>query len=63
MIAYLMDFYSISHNVRQGRLFSKETLEGVKALRKIYMLNDGNNIDSELYKRMIEDISSIKGNR
>ena len=59
MMSSLLDYYGMTHSIRVGRSFSKETAEGAAILRSIYSLSEGEEIDEELYFRMRRDRESI----
>jgi hypothetical protein len=55
----LLDHYGYTHNLRESNFYSQNTADAVKILRRIYLLEDKNLIDEELYGRMINDHDSI----
>lgn len=57
-LARLLDYYGITHRLRASSFFSNETALAVAALRKIYMLDEGDHIDELFYYRMINDYNS-----
>ena len=57
-LAALLDYYGITHRLRASSFYSEETALAVSALRKIYMLDEGDHIDELLYFRMINDYNS-----
>lgn len=58
-MARLLDYYGITHRLRAGSFYSAETSAAVKALRKIYLLEDLDYIDEVFYLRMVNDHNSI----
>jgi len=58
-LSRLLDYYGHTHNLMESNFYSKSTIEAVSIIRKIYLLQDKNLIDEELYRRMIDDHNSI----
>ncbi len=58
-IRRVLDHYGITHSIRESNFYSNETAKGVKILREIYILDEGNMIDEEFYLRLIRDHDSI----
>ena len=59
-MAECLDYYGYSHSLRDSSYYSSETAAWVKELRKIYMLPDRDNIDTEFYSRLMKDRDSIE---
>jgi len=59
MLGRLMTHYGFTHNLRESSFYSPETERAVRELRKIYLLDDKEDIDEILYMRMIKDHDSI----
>lgn len=55
MLIWLLDYYGKAHKVRLSNFYSSGTAEGVRMLRKIYLLGENDHIDEELYRRMVVD--------
>ena len=58
-LSRLLDHYGETHNLRESNFYSPSTADAVKIIRRIYLLEDKNLIDEELYGRMINDHDSI----
>lgn len=58
-MAEILDYYRYSHNIRPSFYYSNQTAEGVSALRRIYLLDERDEIDAELYARMSADRKAI----
>ena len=58
-LSRLLDYYGETHNLRESNFYSQNTADAVKRLRRIYLLEDKNLIDEELYGIMINDHDSI----
>lgn len=59
IISELLNYYGKHHRLLPIPYFSEETLLSVNELRKIYSLEDGEEIDEELYGIMIKDYNSL----
>ena len=59
----LLTHYGYSHSIRDSNFYSKSTSEAVKIMRLIYLLDEKDSIDEELYSRMMRDLDSIGNNR
>ena len=59
MLGRLMTHYGFTNNLRENSFYSHETERAVKELRKIYLLDDKEDIDEIFYMRMIKDHDSI----
>ena len=55
----ILYYYGFTSNLRDSNFYSQNTSEAVLLLREIYMLETKDEIDSELYRRMIIDLNSI----
>ena len=59
MMSDLLDYYGYTHYLRPNSFYSRQTAAAVKALRKIYVLEDLELIDESFYLRMVRDHNSI----
>lgn len=59
IISELLNYYGKHHRLLPIPYFSEETLLSVNELRKIYSLEDGEEIDEKLYGIMIKDYNSL----
>ena len=59
IISELLNYYGKHHRLLPIPYFSEETMLSINELRKIYMLEDGEEIDEELYGIMIKDYNSL----
>lgn len=59
MLAALLNYYGLSHNLRDSNFYSDETASAVKMMRRIYLLPDLNLIDEDFYIAMFRDHDSI----
>ena len=59
IISELLNYYGKHHRLLPIPYFSEETLLSINELRKIYSLEDGEEIDEELYGIMIKDYNSL----
>ena len=59
MLARLLNYYNIPHNLRRSGYYSSETSKAVRELKKIYKLDIIDEIDAIFYGRMSNDVSSI----
>ncbi len=57
-LSELLARYRVHNSVRIRPHYSRGTADGVRALRRIMMLPDGNTIDEELYYRMTSDLKN-----
>ena len=55
----LLSYYRIDHSLPLSSFYSVKTADAVKYLRKIYLLEEKDYIDEELYFRLINDYNSI----
>jgi peptidoglycan hydrolase-like protein with peptidoglycan-binding domain len=55
----LLDYYGYKDGPSNSKFYSKSTADAVNILRKIYLLEDKEQIDEEFYNRMIIDHDSI----
>ena len=62
-LARMLDYYGIIHRLRASSFYSQETAQAVRELRRIYMLEDSENIDEIFYFRLINDLDSISNFR
>ena len=58
-MADLLDYYGVTHSLRDSRFYTDETSMAVLELRKIYLLDEVDIIDEELYMRLISDRDSM----
>ena len=58
VIGNLINKYHLHCRVKASRVFSMETLIAVHEMRKIYLLNDADEIDEELCARLLTDYYS-----
>ena len=61
MLLRLLNHYRLPHSLRMSRFYSSATSEAVKMIRRIYLLEEVDLIDEELFSRMINDHNSIFG--
>lgn len=59
MLSVLLDYYRIDHSVIENGYYSKETSDAVNKMRKIFLMQGGDNVDDMLYLRMILEYRSI----
>ena len=55
----LLDYYGFSHRLRESNFYSEETARAVGILRSVYIMEEKELIDEELYVRIIKDHDSI----
>ena len=61
LLSYILDKYGIFHMIRpDSKLFSSQTEEGVKEVRKIYHMQNEATVDKALYVRMLRDRKSLR---
>ncbi len=60
IIFILSDKYRLASHPKIGPYYGYKTAKAVSELRKIYALRESDVVDAELYKRMTEDIYSLK---
>lgn len=58
-MARLLDYYGITHRLRESSFYSDESAKAVKALRRIYLLPDLELIDEVFYGRMVSDHNAV----
>lgn len=58
-MATLLDYYGLTHRIRESNFYNEETKNGIYLLRKIYLLEEAELIDEELYFRIMNDLNSI----
>lgn len=59
MITELLSFYRIHYEYITGYYYSDNAIDGARSLRRLYGLDMKDEIDWELYNRMVEDIDGI----
>lgn len=59
MLKKILDYYGIAHNVRSTFTYNFGTVDGVYALRKIYRMTSGDEIDELLFNMMVLDFEDI----
>lgn len=60
LIREIFTQYTLESKLPKGNFYSTDTAEAVKALRKIFMLEDGEAVDEILLARMLKERNSIK---
>ena len=58
-MASLLDYYGQTHRIRESNYYNEETKKAINLLRKIYLLEEAEIIDEELYFRIMNDLNSI----
>ncbi len=58
-MARLLNYYGITHRLRESSFYSDESARAVKVLRQIYLLPDLELIDEIFYERMVSDNDAI----
>lgn len=63
LIGELREVFRELYDVGVGSYYSRRTVESVKMLRKIFGFRDGEHVDEQLYRRMLEEIRAHKRNK
>ena len=58
-IAILLNQYGHTHNIRESNYFNNETKRTVNILQNIFLLDEIDAIDENLYFRIFEDLKSL----
>ena len=59
LLSNILNYHGKAHRIVPNRFYSSMTGDGVKAIRKIFLMSDENIIDELLYLRMIAENDSI----
>lgn len=63
MLSEFRDVYHDLTNVGKGGYYSAYTSSAVREIRKIFMMEDSDEVDSALYERMRTELDAIQRNR
>ena len=59
MLENILNYHAKTHRILPSTFYSSATSEGVRLIKQIFLMNDGDFIDEHLYFRMIEEHNSI----